>query len=463
VAAMERTWNSDPSHDVVLPLCDQEWLTPLLDEDAVAATMNAHRRAGTPPVKECHVRHVRYRPGASCTVLYDVFGGEVQTETSARPVTIHVRALALGRDNIPSPVPSPGAGTRPGMVLDGPLVQDAGRTVWREFPLDAVLGEIALLDEPDELARDLAACFRADGTRPTWATASFETVRYKPEVRLVLRCDLRWRHDRHGAEKVKCCQVRFERGVDPQDALTKVRLLAARLPQDGLLTVPAAAIAVPEKGYAVLEWMSGDDLARRMKRGESMAAEMAGRALAALQDMSAAGLPTRDPAEALVATQRQVAMMQNNQPTVELARLFTVIMAALTRCLGDTAHGPRGLVHGDFHQGQLLGQDGKICILDWDRVHRGDPAADYGNFLAQLELLDLRDKIVAAPLAVAFGEAHACAGGIDHVPARIRFWLVLGLVELALREIRRLRTGWDDSTTKILVRCLEILTREDAT
>jgi len=460
MAGLPRTEMRNCGAEMLLPASDRAWLAPYLDEREVVAILNAHRRGGAPEVISCHKRHVRYRPGTSCTILYDVVCQTGAAELSPDPLSIYARVLAPGRGSPPSASPTFGAGARHGFVLDGPLVAPDGNAVLREFPLDAVLTKIEILNDEEALARELVDCFRPAGKEPLWVSARFERLRYKPEVRLVLRCDLRWQDDEQTPVAEKTCQIRFEHGIDPVRALAQAKVLAERLPSDGLLTVPTPAMFVPDAGYAVLDWLSGDDLARRLKKGEPVAAVAAGRALAALHGLATDGLPSRSAVDSLATTQHQVTMLQNHQPTPELVAHVVKIMASLTARLPDMDSGMRGLVHGDFHQGQLLANDDKICVLDWDRVHLGDLAADYGNFLAQLELLDVRGKIEAGPLAKAFGEAHLAAGGICPAASRIVFWQGLGLVELALREVRRLRVGWQDRASSILARCDRILTGE---
>ncbi len=76
---------------------------------------------------------------------------------------------------------------------------------------------------------------------------------------------------------------------------------------------------------------------------------------------------------------------------------------------------------------------------------------DYGRFQAQIHLLELRGRVVAAPLLAAFSKGYLERGGhID--PEGETFWTGLTLIDLGLREVRRQRSGWNMASEKILAR-----------
>ena len=56
-------------------------------------------------------------------------------------------------------------------------------------------------------------------------------------------------------------------------------------------------------------------------------------------------------------------------------------------------------LHGDFGPAQLLWQDDRLVILDFDKCTRGDAAQDLGNLLTQLRRILLRTQGVPADFA----------------------------------------------------------------
>ncbi len=439
---------SDRSGQVVLPLADAGWLAPLLDGGRVASILTDLARPGAPAIARCTLRHVRYRPGASCTVSYQVFPDGPGNND---PIAVYARTLAPGR-GLPGAGGTPEPALRPtARLLDGPTPLPSLNTVLREFPLDATLPQLRHLADARRLgqlvSRGVGQHLGEIGELPV----RFTTLRYKPEHRLVLRAD--WLGD---DRPLATCQVRFEYGTDLPGRLSLVQQLARAVPTQGLLAAPGWEIHLPEPGCTVVEWQKGRDLARAVRKGDTDAASLTGQALAELGRIRIEGLPSRTPAAALDPLAQQVLVLQRHSPAGGLARRFAAVM----RALEDLQFSPRpGLVHGDFHQGQLLASGQKVCLLDWDRAHRGDPACDFGRFLAQLQLLDLLGKSPAGPMAEAFRQAFAAAGGSLPTPSQERFWLVLALAELALREVRRLRPDWLARTAAILDRCDLLLTR----
>jgi len=438
-----------------IPVSDASWLVPLLDPEGMAATLAGLARPGGPGIERCEVVHVRYRPGTSCTVLYDVhLAAPEGTET----ISIYARRIAPGR----LPASTAGPSINPGMsaagrLLNGPTSMEPEGAVLREFPQDTMIPGLMNLQNPQGLLRRLAIHFSPTGTIPTDVKGSWVRLRYKPEHRLVLRADLDWWDPVRQAGVERVCQIRFEYGVDLKRRGALISNLSSAIPKSGILMAPAREVHLAQPGCTVINWREGRDLAGNVSHGDPVAAAAAGRALAALGRLEVPELVRRDLDDALGSATTQIAMLTDHPPASGLDARFTTILDRLARF--DSGF-PLGLVHGDFHQGQLLAMGDRICVLDWDRAHYGDQACDFGRFLAQLELLDLRGKIEGESMAGAFREAFVTAGGTAPDSDRESFWTVLALAELGLREIRRLRPHWRKRVGMILDRCDELLHRE---
>ncbi len=92
-----------------------------------------------------------------------------------------------------------------------------------------------------------------------------------------------------------------------------------------------------------------------------------------------------------------VALLEDLRPRItELCGRFpdrTVLLRQmLLRLERQTPRGPAvpSLLHGDLGPAQILWQQGRIVVLDFDGWTWGDPALDLGNLLTQLRRLKLR-------------------------------------------------------------------------
>jgi aminoglycoside phosphotransferase len=65
-------------------------------------------------------------------------------------------------------------------------------------------------------------------------------------------------------------------------------------------------------------------------------------------------------------------------------------LARVKSTLSQRASGRNVFVHGDFHVANILVDDDRIGLLDFEHAHIGDPAEDVGSFYAQLKLLALK-------------------------------------------------------------------------
>jgi aminoglycoside phosphotransferase (APT) family kinase protein len=93
--------------------------------------------------------------------------------------------------------------------------------------------------------------------------------------------------------------------------------------------------------------------------------------------------------------------------TMDWMREETARLADMTDVTSFDAE-PTGPVHGDLHLANVLVEPGTWWLIDWDDLHRGDPAADLAMLFSPLiergesfdELVGERDKAFAERFAV---------------------------------------------------------------
>jgi hypothetical protein len=86
-----------------------------------------------------------------------------------------------------------------------------------------------------------------------------------------------------------------------------------------------------------------------------------------------------------------------------------------------------------------------ISFLDLDGVSIAETVMDLGNFMAQLHALCQKRRLGSVT-----DYGGALLDGYDAVLAsrpdsrRLAYWTALGLLQLAAKQVRRLRSGWKE-------------------
>ncbi len=88
-----------------------------------------------------------------------------------------------------------------------------------------------------------------------------------------------------------------------------------------------------------------------------------------------------------------------------LLKKFTTVSKRLASCMSFTPT----LIHRDFHEKQILLDGDSGHLVDFDTICNGDPAIDYGNFLAHLKLAELQERLDAGKCAEAFAGGYKLA------------------------------------------------------
>ena len=116
-----------------IPVSEVSWLAPLLDPDGMAEALVNLSRPGADPINCCEIEHVRYRPGTSCTVLYNVGLSSPEGPVS---LSIYARRIAPGRQPASTSYHSLKPGLEvSGLLLNGPTTLEPGGPFYGNFPL----------------------------------------------------------------------------------------------------------------------------------------------------------------------------------------------------------------------------------------------------------------------------------------------------------------------------------------
>jgi aminoglycoside phosphotransferase (APT) family kinase protein len=265
---------------------------------------------------------------------------------------------------------------------------------------------------------------------------------YKPERRFVAR--LNGLHDSTAVLRLYT-----------PDRFSAAAVAATALRSNGMLHIPRRIGQSNRYGALLLEWLPGASLREVLAREYDAlpVLERVGAALALLHGQSARRLPG-PPTASHVAGSLESAAVRALQP--QLARSAADV-AALIQLLLANRPAPLRPLHGDFHMDQVVVMHSGIGFVDLDRAHRGDPAADLGNFLANLER-DAIDAKVAATALPAMRDAllGGYGGGDPALRERVHLHTAAALLRLVAEPFRCRATDWPDQMQRIVTRAGEI-------
>ncbi|MGI3212338.1 phosphotransferase [Roseovarius tibetensis] len=207
----------------------------------------------------------------------------------------------------------------------------------------------------------------------------------------------------------------------------------------------------------VTEWIDGDPLCpEALGRAPDMdAVARTGAALARLHAAAFRPAAATTRADELAALD-EVAPAMTALHT-ELGRKAGRIAGALADRLQTTDH-ETTLIHGDFSADQVMLSGGRPVILDWDHAATGDPASDFGTFLARLDA-QVADSVLAPQTAEAMGTAlmDGYARSAGWLPEGIAVQHARGLLMLATEGFRIRHPDWPERTGTLLDRAAGLL------
>lgn len=183
--------------------------------------------------------------------------------------------------------------------------------------------------------------------------------------------------------------------------------------------------------FIVMERVDGETIARRILRDDPyqeirpQLAARCGELLARIHTIPPTEVPKLSQEDVLAETRQRLDHRRPPSPAAELGFRWL------------EAHrpypGPVTVVHGDFRNGNfIVGPEGIRAVLDWERVHLGDPMEDLGWLCVKAW------RFGAAQPVGGFGpyqdlfDAYERASGRRADPQAVRWWQVLGTLRWAL-------------------------------
>jgi len=375
-------------------------LPALLDADAVAPVLG--KLLVVPPDSiDVRVRWLRYRPGRSLLVHYDVGADGAWHEA----VVVARRSADLAKlvrraDNVA--LARRVDGRSPASV---PLAHDADLDVLVQWlPLDVSL---PLLAEPtDELRRLL----REAGVRVATAGADVTILGYRPGRRAVLRLG-------DHVLNTYAAAASFDAAV---------RGLRAGADLHGIRTARFEA-ALPDVRLTVQSALAG----RRPSRPADVAAD-AGALLDAVHHARLDGLGAHGPAEQLAAAARPMRLVTAVAP--RLASELEMLLGTLE--LTAPPLDVHVVSHGDFKSSQLLEQPDGLAVVNFDGLRSAPAAFDLATYAAQVVRGDPDDLDDARQVL------DLLLDGYGDAPPDLDWWLATAILRRVSVPFRYLDDDW---------------------
>lgn len=409
-------------------------LAAILDDARLAELLD--RALPDMRVDGARVSYLRYKPGTNCIAAFEARAGSECMRGYVKAFAAdwpEKRAKAAQRDALAT-----GGG-------HARFVDDVLRLQVMLFPRDDKLTRLAALLDPAERGRELAWLAAAAGDP---AGATIVPLRYKPERRFVGRLVTRERE-----LVVRCHPARH--------AATSHEGLAV---EGCVLRLPRSLGGSPDRRVRAWEWLPGRPLVAVLALDAPVAAaracELAAAGLAELHQLPVNRLPRRSAADELAALAHASEAVATVQPALarRAARLAGQIAGELLALERRVQ-----LIHGDCNAEQLLlddeGVGGTIGVIDLDELAAGDPAADLGSFVAQLQHAAVVGTLAPAVAAAAAAAVVEAALRLDRglAAASVDAYAAAGLLLRAPHPFRDRVADWPVRTEQLLARAEALL------
>lgn len=400
--------------------------------------------AGGAAAVSCRPVYVRYKPGTNAVAVH-----ELAFADGRAPLLVQGKCLAAAdwdnaRDKaVATDWATPATGAPLALCPDE-------RILLLAFPNDPALDGLRFAAHAKRMQRAIYAhCdFLPEAEwRVSDRRLELTPVRFKPEKRAVVRLDTRAVHRLTGERRPLRLYARVDADGRGRHDLAVLTHIQAHLAAHAVVGAPRPLTYDADHHLLLVADAGGASCA-----GIANAGAM-GLALAALHALPAPTLPMR-PFAAHLDDARDTARTVAALDTALAAPAARLLEALMNRA--HDAGTPSVVTHGDCHPGQVLVDGPRIVLLDFDRCHLGDAAADLGNYLAHADAAILAGGPVE-PTEARLLQAYGEGGGRRPDAARLALWRALGLLQLAASPFRALDPKWPVRAAAILERGREVL------
>jgi len=438
-----------------LPEDNELYLKAIFDTEIIRNALEEHNPDLSGKILSCETGLVRYNPGVSCIISYLVSYKNDDSSDKIREAMLYIKCYKESKFKQIAKATSEKNWVS-GDICPSPLILSDLHAVINEFPNDARIPGLSLIANIDDLWKMIST--NGNGIFPNgWAVNKESTVsyklRYKPENRYVARCDTLLLNDKKHDRKAFRVLLRIEKDRDRGAIFEFMRRLHTALATEKHLGIPKPLFYSPEYNVQVHEWIEAPRFSELIRGEEAVQYTVSvAEALSSIHKYQDHSLPILDLTEYSRRIKRVSLLLRYAGDEIE--RQSAEICAQLQKLIETPPFGQFGLVHGDFHQGQVLCEKDRNVFLDFAKVSNGETVSDVGNFLVQMKLMKLRGRLQDdQDLDSEFLDSYKRSSDVVFPEKRLKFWVTISLFELAAREFRRLKPGWPKMASRLLKEC----------
>lgn len=267
------------------------------------------------------------------------------------------------------------------------------------FPNDPKIKKLAAVTVPERLLALLEEHRSALNLPGQFVLREVETivVKYAPQTRCTLRHVLQLEtRSGLGRSQVVLYSKMFSPKVSVKPLFRKLQTLwQSPVCRGGALLIPEPLLCEAQLNVIFQRGLHGRNLDEVLSEVDllNIAAE-SGAMLAQFHQTAFERLELRAPEHELYECEKNLARIAQSAPE-NLARAQR-LDAELRRRFPQLPALPSTPIHGAFRLTQLLLVEGRLALLDFDDLIRGNPVSDVGGFVAYLLYLPLKDLISEA-------------------------------------------------------------------
>ncbi len=279
-----------------------------------------------------------------------------------------------------------------------------------------------------------------------------KVIRYKPETRYVVNCNSLT----YASHTYKNVIARIELSEKVKDSFEGTLRVIRSMDKTNSFDVPPILHYSKKDSLLIQEIVPGVSFAEKLLDLDTSEMNLVVKALSELHTLKINGLIDKDAASYLNQFERSCKILScgNDEIKIKLEQIRTCLKRKLT----EMENSQPVVIHGDFHQGQILLGESKTWLIDLDSVAIGSPVADLGSFYAQLKKMELKSLISSSEdIFNQFLDSYRKNNNIEIDMNELKFYTGCALVGLATKELRRLRKNWYLKVMKLLYESLKIL------
>ncbi len=397
-------------------------LAKLIDSQEILTLLNSSfSNSIMKEYTEVKIEHIRYSPKKSCQLSLRVKSGN-KNECD----TYYIRCM---NDDIYLKVKQEFVGKS---SCENFVLIDESNILICKFPAD---GKLKLSPLLQDVQND-----------------SYETIRYKPETRFVATYKLL----SYKSQSFKNVIARIELPDKVQNSYKKTMKVVEALKGHKTLFVPQVLHFSQEDSLLIQEKVDAISFADKLHNINNADLSVFANTISEFHSLKICDLENKAPLSFVNQFERSSKIITYGN--VEIQKKINKIRIALMLKLQNLKNADNVVIHGDFHQGQVLIGESKNWIIDLDSIAIGSPIADLGNFYAQLKKLEFKSLVESSEkIFESFLLSYKNKTNIEIDNNELKFYTGCALVELTVKELRRLRKNWFVKVMQLLDESLIVL------